>query len=77
MSTNVPKLNKVLALSALTALSPTSASAAGPSFDCAKAASDIEKLICQDSELAELDNSLAELYSVLLKNNPEQRTETA
>ena len=43
--------------------------AATPSFDCAKASSDTEKLICDDPELADLDRSLAELYSVVLKNS--------
>jgi len=46
------------------------ANAAEPSFDCAKADHDIEQLICQDNELAALDRSLAELYSVLRKNLP-------
>lgn len=44
--------------------------AASPSFDCAKASSDVEKLICKDAELAQLDNSLASLYSTVLKNTP-------
>lgn len=33
-----------------------------PSFDCAKAQTDIEHLICRDHDLAELDRRLAEIY---------------
>ncbi len=44
--------------------------AGAPSFDCTKASSDVEQLICSDDELAELDRSLADLYAVLLKNTP-------
>ncbi|NEX21338.1 DUF1311 domain-containing protein [Thiorhodococcus mannitoliphagus] len=43
--------------------------AASPSFDCAKASSEVEQLICKDAELARLDRSLAELYATLLKNS--------
>lgn len=42
------------------------ASAPAPSFDCAKAASASEKLICLDAELAGLDARLAEGYRRLL-----------
>jgi uncharacterized protein len=44
--------------------------AASPSFDCAKAQSSVEKLICNDAELAELDRSLSSLYGTLLKHTP-------
>lgn len=43
-----------------------------PSFDCAKAASDPERLICSDRGLAALDVSLAQNYKAL-SNQPEQR----
>jgi uncharacterized protein len=46
------------------------AQAASPSFNCAKASSSVEELICNDAELAELDRSLASLYSAVLKNTP-------
>ena len=49
---------------------PLTASAASPSFNCAKASSTVEKLICNDAELADLDRSLASLYDVVLKNTP-------
>ena len=51
-------------------LAGAGALAATPSFDCAKASSDAEKLICSDAELAGLDRSLAELYGTLLKHTP-------
>ncbi len=48
------------------ATAPTSS--AKPSFNCKKASHEIEKLICGDQELAELDVSLSSLYSTLLKH---------
>jgi uncharacterized protein len=47
---------------------PVATFAASPSFDCAKASSSVEKLVCNDAELAKLDNSLSSLYHQLLKN---------
>ena len=44
------------------ALMPLLASAATPSFDCSKAHSAAEQLVCQDAGLAALDNELAALY---------------
>ena len=38
---------------------PEEASAATPSFDCTKAHSAAEQLVCQDAGLAALDNELA------------------
>jgi hypothetical protein len=35
----------------------------GPSFDCAKAHSVVEKMICSDAELARLDRELGRLYA--------------
>jgi uncharacterized protein YecT (DUF1311 family) len=46
----------------------TLAQAASPSFNCAKATHDVEKLICNDADLASLDNSLSSLYHTLMKN---------
>ena len=34
-----------------------------PSFDCAKATTKVEKTICSDDELAELDLELSKVYS--------------
>ena len=61
------------------ALIPLLASAATPSFDCAKAAGAAETLICKDAALAALDNELATLYPKALANlSPEQlKTEKA
>ena len=36
--------------------------AEGPSFDCAKSATEVEYAICEDAELSGLDRLLAELY---------------
>jgi len=47
-----------------------SAVAASPSFNCAKATHEAEKLICKDAELASLDRDLAQLYAAVLKNTP-------
>ncbi len=46
------------------------AQAGQPSFDCSKASHEAEKLICENSDLATLDRSLAELYATVLKNTP-------
>ena len=51
----------------------TAAWAAHPSFDCAKATHDVEKLICKDAGLAELDRSLAELYATVLEHTPDAK----
>nr|WP_298124560.1 MliC family protein [uncultured Pseudoxanthomonas sp.] len=41
----------------------TAPALAPPSFDCAKAASEAEKLVCTDAELAALDHQLAARYA--------------
>jgi uncharacterized protein len=41
------------------------AGGSGPSFDCGKASTDIEKTICADKDLSEADRSLALRYSEL------------
>jgi uncharacterized protein YecT (DUF1311 family) len=38
----------------------------GPSFDCARAESDAEKLVCGDAELAALDRLVADRYAAAL-----------
>jgi uncharacterized protein len=43
-----------------------------PGFDCSKALSDAEKLICTDNKLAELDNQLRGVYQTALGNFPER-----
>lgn len=43
------------------------AAAQGPSFDCARATQDVEKAICDDSELARLDVGVAQAYDRVRK----------
>ncbi len=38
-----------------------------PSFDCAKAATPVERLICKDGELSFLDSQMANSYQMVLK----------
>lgn len=59
------------------ALMPLLASAATPSFDCSKAHSATEQLVCQDAGLAALDNELAALYPKALSqlSAEQQKTE--
>lgn len=61
------------------ALMPLLASAATPSFDCTKAHSAAEQLVCQDAGLAALDNELAALYPKALSqlSAEQQKTEKA
>jgi uncharacterized protein len=44
------------------------------SFNCAKAVSSIEVTICSDSELAQLDSQMGQLYSEALKGRNNNRT---
>jgi len=52
---------------ALWCTAPASAASdtAGPSFDCAKAASEIERTICGDPQLAAADRTMAALFTAL------------
>jgi hypothetical protein len=47
--------------------------AAGPSFDCARAGTPIERAICASGELAALDREEARLYRVALVTAPARR----
>ena len=58
----------IMLLAALT-LSP-SAQAANASFKCNAHSSQVEKLICTDDDLAQLDASLASLYKVTMNSLP-------
>ena len=60
----------VLTVVGACALLSVPAHAAQPSFNCSKASHEAELLICKDAELAALDRSLADLYSVVLKHTP-------
>src|SRR6185437_11814633 len=44
---------------------PAVAQQAKPSFDCAKASTDVEKLVCGSPELAKADSDLAAAYTAL------------
>ena len=55
---------------ALFAVASSAFAQTAPSFDCTKAATSVEKLICGDSELASLDDKLAGLYGAALKKEP-------
>jgi hypothetical protein len=46
-----------------------------PSFDCAKAATAVERLICQDVELTFLDRQMANSYQMVLKGASAERKE--
>lgn len=43
------------------------------SFDCSKAATRVERMICSDEELAELDQLMGLQYSQVIKHTPEAR----
>lgn len=49
---------------------------AQPSFDCARAESSAEKLVCDNEELARLDRRLAEVYATALGRWPEEEVAT-
>ncbi|MAY86163.1 MAG: hypothetical protein CML02_05515 [Pseudooceanicola sp.] len=57
-----------ISLLACLALSPAAGLAQeGPAFDCAKAESSAEKLICEDAELAALDRRLADRFAAAVQ----------
>lgn len=49
-------------------LFPLLAGAATPSFNCSKASSDVETMICKDNGLAALDNKMSSAYKTAVKN---------
>lgn len=65
---------RLLALAALIAVTLTPTAAAGnvpaPSFDCARAAAPVEKLICSDAGLAAADATLSAVYGKIVAANP-------
>lgn len=44
-----------------------------PSFDCAKAGTDVERMICKSQELAKADAELAPLYRAALESAPDKQ----
>jgi len=63
----------------LSVVAPAVLLAASPSFDCTKAAGQVEALLCKDEDLAKLDRKMAEVYSAALHALPEgdRKTERA
>ncbi|MES2036094.1 MAG: hypothetical protein V4466_18150 [Pseudomonadota bacterium] len=57
-------------LAAAPAPAAVSAASAGPSFDCAKAATPVEKAICANPELARLDRQMAAAYAAAVAITP-------
>lgn len=43
--------------------------AVGPSYECEKASSNIEKMICEDDELAGLDYKMAHIYKTIMDDD--------
>ena len=62
---------KSLVLAAVFMYCSTSTVCAVPSFDCAEASGTVEELICQDEELSQLDQRLAEIYSAAINRLPQ------
>jgi uncharacterized protein YecT (DUF1311 family) len=60
---------------ALESSPPSTADAARPSFDCSKARSPVERLICGTASLASADRAMAVLYRQKLTANPRSRAE--
>jgi hypothetical protein len=60
---------------AMESSAPSTAEAARPSFDCGKARSPVEHLICGNAALAGADRAMAVLYRQKLAANPSSRAE--
>ena len=54
-------------------LEPTHNKLANPSFDCAKARTNVEIIICSDIELSEYDNELASLFNNIYNSSTNKR----
>lgn len=59
-----------LTLAILSLMAHQAAFAAKPGFKCSGHLHEAEQLICQDNELAQLDNDLGRLYNTLMKHLP-------
>ena len=64
---------QVLAAQAVSSAEPanTESEIISPSFDCNQAQGQVETLICNDAELAELDQKMAQVYQMAVVNIPE------
>ncbi|WP_051284346.1 lysozyme inhibitor LprI family protein [Desulforegula conservatrix] len=56
----------VLIVVTLVLVSIVSVHAAMPGFDCSKATTEVEKLVCSDDRLADLDKQMADVFRALL-----------
>lgn len=65
---------KTITIAALLLTLSTVAFADGPAFNCAKASSNVEKMICSDLNLSDADSVNADLYKYVLQidGNPNQ-----
>ena len=59
-------LNKYIKESSHSCYQNNSQTSIQPTFDCKKANGSVEELICQDNELAQLDQKLSALYKILI-----------
>lgn len=59
-----------LASLALGMLTTTVPAQAAPSFDCSKAATQVENMICDHPKIAQLDSDLADAYKTALRDSP-------
>ena len=60
----------VMGSAAPVAAAGQAAKPATPSFDCAKAAGEVQQLVCRDAGLAALDRRLADVYARAIKGWP-------
>ncbi len=63
-------LKSLIAVLAIVLLPLTNQAQAAPSFDCAKASTRVERLICDYPGLARLDSELANAYRTALRDSP-------
>ena len=65
------KISKLfLASLAFGFMSATITAQAAPSFDCSKAATQVENMICDNPKIAQLDSDLADAYKTALRDSP-------
>ena len=62
----------ILSFAGLLVFSPEISAQTVPSFDCSKATTEVEKLICSDDELAKLDVEMNKSYHAFMKTLDEE-----
>jgi uncharacterized protein len=72
MKSIAPAVKTSLAVALLLCLAASGGAAqtVAPSFNCSKATGAVEKLVCNDDELASTDQKVAELYRMAEKKDP-------